>query len=268
MVISHLHAARFHGLPAPLGGWGTPVLTARTGPTRTTGTHQVLVAPLADVEVLADGWLAVTSPVRTMADCLRTLPERDGLAMLDAALRLCLLTSTDLQQAIVRCRGWPGAPRARRVAPLGNGRRESALESWSAWAFHSEGMPAPMWQVDVHDSAGRWLARVDGWWPEGVVGEADGRAKYRLEAAERGGADAAGLAAVLDRERRREKGLRRAGAEVVRWGAADVLASTRAAELAVHLLRELRRARARHAFDGSAHEHRTRTRPSAGRARW
>jgi hypothetical protein len=85
-----------------------------------------------------------------------------------------------------------------------------------------------------------------------VVGEADGRAKYRLAAEERGGADAERLAAVLAAERRREAGMRRAGAAVVRWSAADVLLPHRARELADHLRREVADASTRNAFTGRA----------------
>jgi hypothetical protein len=69
----------------------------------------------------------------------------------------------------------------------------------------------------------------------GVVGEADGRVKYRLAALERGGLDPEGLARALDDERRREAGLRRAGALVVRWGARDILRPPAAEALVDHL---------------------------------
>ncbi len=170
----------------------------------------------------------VTTLVRTLADYLRTLHPRDGLAMLDAAIRDHALTTQDLNIALYRERGWPGIVQARRVAALGCGRRETPLESWSAWTFHHLGVPAPRWQVEIRTPRMHFVARADGWWPEGVVGESDGRVKYLLGAAERGGADAQNLAEVLHAEREREHRLRRLGATVVRWGDADLVQIQRA----------------------------------------
>jgi hypothetical protein len=96
--------------------------------------------------------------------------------------------------------------------------------------------------VNVSDAEGVFLGRVDCWWQEGVIGEADGALKYRLAAAERGGASAESLAAVVDDERRREHGLRHAGLPIVRWAARDVRDEPRSAALAAVLREELRRA--------------------------
>jgi hypothetical protein len=100
----------------------------------------------------------------------------------------------------------------------------------------------PTWQVTITDAEGAFLGRVDGWWPEGVAGEADGDLKYRLAAAERGGSTAEALAAVADQERRRERGLRRVGTQLLRWSPGDVLDERRAAALAALVCEELDRA--------------------------
>jgi hypothetical protein len=241
VAISVAHAARIWGLPRPLDGWGKPVLLAPSGPTRNQDDLCIRVAPIAAADVLRlPGGVVVTSPRRTVVDCLRHLCPPDAIAIADAALR-GLLTPGDLVAGVEAAAGWPGVRRARRLAALADGRRETPLESWSALAFADLGVPMPRWQVDVLDDAGL-IGRADAWWAtRAVVGEADGRAKYALAAAERGGADADGLAAVLDRERRREQRLRRVGAAVVRWGAADVLVARRADALASFLRRELRR---------------------------
>jgi hypothetical protein len=128
------------------------------------------------------------------------------------------------------------------VAGRADGRRESPAESWSAWAFAEHGVPAPLWQVEVCDARGALAGRVDSWWKEGVAGEVDGRAKYRLRALERGGVGADTLARVLDEERLREMAVRRTGALVVRWDPRDVLDEPRTRELVAHVLAELARA--------------------------
>lgn len=147
--------------------------------------------------------------------------------------------------------GRPGAMRARRVVRLGDGRRETALESWSAWSFAVEGVPMPRWQVTVCDSDHVFLGRVDAWWDEGVVGEADGRMKYRLASLQRRGiVDAEGLGGALDDERRRERGLRRVGALIVRWEPRDVLDAPRARQLARFVREQLDTAGTARRFTG------------------
>jgi hypothetical protein len=237
VVVGHAHAARLWGLPEPLGGWGEPVLLTTSGPHRARNGYRVVVTPLEDGEVVRHRGVLVTSVVRTVTDCLRTLPPADALATADAAAR-DLVPASALVDAVDALSGWPGVVRARRLVPLVDGRRESTLESWSALAFDDHGVPRPLWQVDVLDREG-FVGRGDGWWECGVVGESDGKAKYRLRAAELGGADAQRLAEVLDEERRREERMRRAGLSVVRWGPKDVLRRDRATALAGHLRVEL-----------------------------
>ena len=234
LVVGHAHAALLWGLPAPLDGWGDPVLLAETGPPRNRDGIRIRVDPLPAEDVVEVGpALRVTSAVRTVLDCARSLPAVDALAIADAAQRR-LLGPGALEGALERFDGWPGCRQARDVVRLADGRRESSLESWSAWAFDRNGVPLPVWQMELHDARG-FIGRADGWWAAGLVGEADGRAKYTLAAAERGGADAARLAEVLAAERRRENRMRRAGAEVVRWGAGDVLIERRAKDLGGHI---------------------------------
>lgn len=240
LVLSHTHAARAWGLPAPLGGWGAPTFTGVGGSPRA-GAVVIRVGPLQPSDIEAMGRVPVTSLARTVVDCARTLPGRDALAIADAALRRGAVTLEQIGRVLDRQRGWPGVTAARRVVALADGRRETPLESWSAWSFDEHGVPQPTWQVEVCDEEGVVIGRVDGLWPEAVAGEADGRAKYRLAARERGGADAETLAAVLDDERLREMALRGTGLSVVRWDPRDVLVPSRAVDLAAHLLRELAR---------------------------
>lgn len=190
LVLSHTSAARAWQLPAPLTGWGPVSFTCGTGPSRRRTGHTVRVAPLLPDDVVSLGAMPLTSVARTVVDCARHLPGRDALAVADAALHRCLVPRGELEKVLARQQGWPGAARARRVVGLADGRRETPFESWSAWAFDEQGVPQPAWQVTVLDAGGVFLGRVDALWREGVVGEADGRAKYRLAAQERGGADA------------------------------------------------------------------------------
>lgn len=67
-----------------------------------------------------------------------------------------------------------------------------------------------MTQPELWDVNGRFLGRLDFYWPQfGVVGEADGLAKYESSA-------------VLREEKHRQERLEVAGLIVVRWGWADL----------------------------------------------
>jgi hypothetical protein len=258
LVVSHASAAMLHGLPRPLPGWGRPTLTTNRGFARVRNAAHVLVAPLTPEEVTRADGVPVTTLARTVADCLRHLSGADGLAIADAAARRGLPVSR-LRAALENQAGWPGVVQARELCELIDGRRESPLESWSALAFHHWSVPAPRWQVVVRAADGEFCGRVDAWWPAGLAGEADGRAKYALQAAERagagtepGGMDADALLDALQRERGREQSLRRAGAEVVRWGSRDVLSDQAAGELARHVRRQLARLARAPCFTGTA----------------
>jgi len=76
-----------------------------------------------------------------------------------------------------------------------------------------ERLPLPLTLVDVFDVADHWLARVAFLWHEhGVIGEFDGRIKYR-----RDGVATAEAEDVVYREKLREDRIRHAGWVVVRW---------------------------------------------------
>ncbi len=240
LVLSHAHAARAYGWPSPLGGWGPPSFTSAVPPARRRREVWICVASLPAEDVALLGPVAVTSSARTVIDCARRLPQRDALAIADAALRRGHVTHDGLRAALSRAAGTRGIERARAVVAIADGRRETAFESWSAWAFHEGGLPQPWWQATVLDHEGVFIGRVDALWEHGLVGEADGRAKYRLVALERRGVvDAEGLAAALDDERRRERELRLAGAAIVRWEPRDVLDPGRAHRLVEHVRPQL-----------------------------
>jgi hypothetical protein len=232
LVLSHHDAARAWGLPRPLGAPRPLTFLSDQRPVRNSTTLKIQVAHLPEDEVMSRGRILVTSPARTVVDCARSLHARDALAIADATLHRRLVGPDDLRQSLERQSGSPHVRRARAVLELADARRETALESWSAWSFAEQDVPPPTWQATLCDGEGVFLGRTDGWWAEGVAGEADGREKYGLAALQRGGAGAAGLAAALDDERRREQRLRRAGVVIVRWTARDVLDPARSRLLA------------------------------------
>jgi putative AbiEi antitoxin of type IV toxin-antitoxin system len=250
IVVSHETAARLWGLPRPLDGWRNAQFTARTGtPRKVPGAH-IRVAPLSDDDVRQLSGVAVTSPAPTVADCLRTLQPRDSLAIADAAWHRGLITDQSLLAAVAAQAGWPGVVGARKVLAHADSRRESPLESWSAWGFARARLPRPEWQALIRDGDSRVVGRVDCWWPAGVVGEADGRSKYVLASAERGGGSEAVFEA-LHSERAREQRLRALGVEVIRWTAADVLVDDKLRQLARRITSATAEALAHPRFSGN-----------------
>src|SRR3954468_12158573 len=160
LVLSHAHAARAHGWPAPLGGGGPLSVTSTEAPPRRRAGTRVLVAALAGHEVVQRGAVLVTSPARTLVDCARLLEPHDALAMADRALRREDVTRTALAAALAGAAARRGVDQARRVVALADGRRETPLESWSAWGFAVQGVPPPVWQATVLDHEGVFLGRT------------------------------------------------------------------------------------------------------------
>jgi hypothetical protein len=231
-TMSHLTAALAYGWPGPLdlaedpwftvGPQGQPPTRRRSGVVRQ-------VASLPPEHVWSCHTFTVTSPARTVADCLRHFPARISLPIADAAVS----QGTDVvavRRILSWQAGWPYVERGRRSAELIDGRRESWLESQSALAHHELGVPTPVPQAAILDDYGREIARVDFLWPEyAVVGEADGWDKYRATDGERTGRTDESLVSldVLRREKDREDRIRDLGYQVVRWGTADALAPHR-----------------------------------------
>jgi very-short-patch-repair endonuclease len=81
----------------------------------------------------------VTSPVRTVLDCARTLPFDEALAIADSALRSRMVNRADLRRAADTVTG-PGAARARRVALHANAKAANPLESVIRALAIEEGM--------------------------------------------------------------------------------------------------------------------------------
>jgi len=221
-TVSHLSAAALWQWPMPLDHARAVWLTVASGGaacTRQRDDLRVEVAALPLADVVTTTATRATSRARTAADCLRHLPAQDAVAIADAAGREGL-SRQRLDEVLRRQARWPYADAARTALSLVDPRRESWLEPWSVVRLHARGVPLPEPQAHVEDARGRFVARVDWWWPDlGVVGEADGREKYRRQ----------GLRTPDDAERQlrdekeREDRLRDAGLEVVRYGTRDAV---------------------------------------------
>jgi hypothetical protein len=106
--------------------------------------------------------LRLLTPVRIVADCLRTMRPAGGVAVADHAVRSGATTVRDVELMIQAQRRWRGRPRAAAALGLVDPRRETWLESCSFVTLQELGVELPTPQVEVFDECGRFVGRVDG----------------------------------------------------------------------------------------------------------
>ncbi len=229
-VFSHASAAAAWGLPR-IGAWPSTIEIA--APRRGGGRSKPGVvrrgSTTAVRAVEVDG-LLVTNPARTVVDLARETSFVSGLAAADHALHRRLTTPSELAAALDELGARRGVRAARRVVEHASGLAESPGESLSRGRMIEIGVVLPVLQQQLKDHEGL-IGRVDFWWPHlRLVGEFDGRIKYRVDGVE----DRRGLEDRLWAEKVREDRLRAGGARMVRWTWATALDRT---QFANHLLR-------------------------------
>ena len=117
VVASHLSAAVAYGWVLPLTGAGPVTLTSGDldAPTRHRPdlTEQVASLPASEVRTISMGvpgarWeVRMTSRARTVADTLRHLPNADGVALADSALRGARVSYEEVAAVLQRQSCWP-----------------------------------------------------------------------------------------------------------------------------------------------------------------
>ncbi|GAB3942853.1 type IV toxin-antitoxin system AbiEi family antitoxin domain-containing protein [Kribbella albertanoniae] len=152
-VVSHESAAFLHGMSV-LELPDKPQVTVPRGQHRRLSPVSCRLH-WAD-HVPSDG--RVTSKLRTVLDCARTLPFDAGLTVADSALRLGMVDRSQLMVAAAELTG-PGCRRAGRVAAAADGRAESPLESVFRSILIENGIDGFELQVVIQD--GTFSARID-----------------------------------------------------------------------------------------------------------
>ncbi len=169
--------------------------------------------------------LLVTSPARTVVDLARTGSLANAVAAADRAVRV---GSCDKSELWSEARDVPPRSRGRHrgllLADLVDGRSMSPGESLSRVQMFVLNLLRSDLQVKCEDESGLIGYGDFGW--DGVVGEFDGKVKYRVPE----GASAQEAARVLWAEKRREDRIRAAGARVARWVYADAVHPERMAQ--------------------------------------
>lgn len=123
-VLSHASAAQHWGLAVALRPLRPQVTVTRHRCRVSRNGAQIHYADLAGEEIVGQ----VTSPLRTVLDCARTLPRGEALAVADSGLRSGLVGVDELREAAVALRG-AGRQRVVAVAHDADARAGSALES-------------------------------------------------------------------------------------------------------------------------------------------
>lgn len=217
-VLCRLSAAWLHGVPCVLPRYRYSLPSVETlrpldrSGVRRTGVHG-WVGVLAPHHVTTIGGVRVTSPTRTLLDLARWLDRPDGLAYVDAFLRRGLVTKAQLRNGLEELTGFRWVQQARELVALGDGRAESAGESWMRLRWYDARLPELELQHRVVRD-GQELYRLDS-----LVK----RSKSPRLAPEYDGMEFHGIE-QRDRDRRRRRWLRdNEGIECIVYGRAEVL---------------------------------------------
>jgi len=150
-----------------------------------------------------------TSVARTIVDLLARMDFRDGVALVEAAMRRDRELADDLSAERRRRLPRRGGRRVEQALDFAAPLSESVLESHARVLWAIAGLPVPVQQARIVVD-GRFVARVDFLWPAArLIVEVDGLGKY----AEAG---------ALQAEKSRQNRLIAAGYTVLRFTWADI----------------------------------------------
>lgn len=213
-VFSHDSAAALWRLPR-IGAWPEAVHVSvphGVGNRSSAGVRRHATPGPVTHLVSVDG-VRATGVARTVLDVSRTWPFASALVAADHALHAGWTTAPRLAAELDAAGRGRGVWHARRVVGAASAASESVGESLSRARMIELGLPLPALQHPVEDADGL-VGRVDFWWEDrGLVGEFDGRLKYRAD----GVRDARAPEERVWAEKRREDRLRALGLRVVRW---------------------------------------------------
>ncbi|MEV0287179.1 type IV toxin-antitoxin system AbiEi family antitoxin domain-containing protein [Kribbella sp. NPDC050820] len=229
-VVSHQSALLLHGIAVSELDLARVQLTRLRGCGRSGETVCQHAASPPVREWVEAGDVRTTTPARAVVEAVRAAAYPVGVSVVDLALRLRVVTTEQLTEALDLFAGRAGIRTATRAVEFGDGRAESVGESRLRVLLANLGFSAPVPQAEIRDPGGHLVARVDflldDW---GVVVEFDGAVKY-----------GDGSPAALIAEKVREDRLRDLGYEVVRVTYSDLARPT---ALQTRLSRAINRSR-------------------------
>ena len=156
-VRSHTTAAESWGLALPPAGTPTVHLTVPANAHRDVAQDDVRLRyrDLGEHDTVGD----LTTPLRTVVDCLRDEPLRVALSVGDSALASGKVTWRDLDRAVRALRG-PGSALARTRLLQLDARAANAFESCARAIVLGAGLTGFETQVTIRHR-GQWVGRVD-----------------------------------------------------------------------------------------------------------
>ena len=205
-AFSGLTAAWLHRLDVPFRA-PIEVTIPRELPVRARAGVTLRRAALRSSEVVVRHGFRTTSAMRTAADLGSRRDLIESVVALDMALHAGLIKLAELQEHVASNSGAKGIKRLRRAAGLAEPRSESPMETRLRLILIRGRLPRPEAQVELCDRNGRFIARVDLYFPDQrLVIEYDGsNHKERLDA-----------------DLRRHNALLNAGYRVLRFTAVDL----------------------------------------------
>ena len=184
MAFSHMSAAFFHGLDTLYRSQKMHIipLSPEYGGTKSSPlimSHRSSAQAQENIIEIAPG-IHVTDMVHTAVDCAKKMSLREGLVVVDSALRTNRAVYADyqtLKEALSNARGH-GCRKARALAELMSPASGSAAETLARLAILQAGLPRPQEQYVIYRENGRRFY-LDFAWPElGLFLEIDGKKKY------------------------------------------------------------------------------------------
>ncbi len=158
-------------------------------------------------EIVWQGGFPATSPLRTCFDLAARLPLLEAVIALDQALAMGLVELPALEEYVESHARANGSVQARRAVALAEPRSESPMETRLRLLLVLNGLPRPETQAELRTPAGRFVARVDLFYPEpGLALEYDGE-NHRDR--------------MVD-DNRRQNGIQELGVKVLRYTGPDL----------------------------------------------
>jgi hypothetical protein len=123
-----------------------------------------------------------TEPARAVADAARFLTRFDDVRAVVAGALLCGKCSLDELAQELALGGLARSALFRRALEEAEDGVRSVAEAEFRVLIQRSGLPEPMFNAQLYDASGRFIAMVDAWWPEaGVAAEVDSR-EYHFKA--------------------------------------------------------------------------------------
>ena len=218
LTVSHLSAIAFLEVPI-FGTFPERVHALRADAaggrsTRAVVRHTTSVIP---DRVNVEG-VVITAPSRTVVDVARSASLANAVTVADAALKMGLITRSDLQLQHELLGSGRGCRQGAFITEFADGASANGGESYARLLMHQAGFTSPLLQAEFVDSYGSMY--VDFYWPAAKIAvEFDGFQKYSRSEFLQGRTPAE----VVWHEKRREDRLRALGLRVVRIVWSDLI---------------------------------------------